>query len=133
VSASNAVAGIRLWGILVFPALFSAGMALLDTADGILMLGAYGWAFTAPRRKLVYNLTITATSALAALVIGLLQGLGLLSERLGLDGELWRVVAQANQHFTLIGISLIGLFALGWGASLLLSRGTLPHRAKASD
>jgi nickel/cobalt transporter (NiCoT) family protein len=44
---------------MVFPALFMAGMSLIDTIDGVLMLGAYGWAFVKPVRKLYYNLTIT--------------------------------------------------------------------------
>ena len=45
--------------ILVFPALFTAGMSLVDAADGILMVQAYGWAFHQPVRKLYYNLTMT--------------------------------------------------------------------------
>ena len=47
---------------MVFPALFTAGMALVDTGDGVMMLGAYGWAFRNPLRKLHYNVTITAVS-----------------------------------------------------------------------
>jgi len=57
-------------GILVFPALFAAGMALIDTTDGVLMLGAYEWAFVKPIRKLYYNMTITGVSALVAIIIG---------------------------------------------------------------
>ena len=59
ISATQAAHGLPLWSILVFPALFTAGMSLIDTADGVLMLGAYGWAFMKPPRKLYYNLTIT--------------------------------------------------------------------------
>src|SRR6266851_5625883 len=62
--------GLPIWSILVFPALFTAGMSLVDTADGILMLGAYGWAFMKPLRKLYYNLTITFVSVLAVGAIG---------------------------------------------------------------
>ncbi len=51
-SAASASQGLKLGSILVFPALFSAGMSLVDTADGVLMLGAYGWAFEKPIRKL---------------------------------------------------------------------------------
>ena len=60
ISAAEAAKGLSLWSILVFPALFTAGMALVDTSDGMLMLGAYGWAFRKPLRKLHYNITITA-------------------------------------------------------------------------
>ena len=56
VAASQA---LPLLGVLSLPIVFAAGMSLLDCADGILMCGAYGWAFTNPLRKIFYNLTIT--------------------------------------------------------------------------
>ena len=62
ISAAGASKGLSIWSILVFPALFTAGMSLVDTTDSILMLGAYGWAFVKPIRKLFYNMTITAVS-----------------------------------------------------------------------
>ncbi len=66
ISATQASQGLSIWSILVFPALFTAGMTLIDTTDSILMLGAYGWAFVKPIRKLYYNLTITAVSVVVA-------------------------------------------------------------------
>ena len=66
-----------IWSIMVFPALFTAGMSLVDTADSVLMVGAYGWAFTKPMRKLYYNLTITFASVLVALLVGGIEALGL--------------------------------------------------------
>ncbi len=70
ISAAQASTGMPIWSILVFPALFTAGMSLVDTTDSVLMLGAYGWAFTKPIRKLYYNLTITAVSVVVALLVG---------------------------------------------------------------
>ncbi len=70
IAAIEAGKGLPVWAILIFPALFAAGMSLLDTTDGILMLGAYGWAFLNPARKLYYNIAITSASVLAAVVIG---------------------------------------------------------------
>ena len=52
ISATQASQGLPMWSLLVFPALFTAGMTLVDTVDGILMVGAYGWAFIKPIRKL---------------------------------------------------------------------------------
>ena len=66
ISAAEASKGLPIWSIMVFPALFAAGMALIDTTDSILMLGAYGWAFAKPLRKLYYNITITSVSVLVA-------------------------------------------------------------------
>ena len=45
ISATQAAQGVSIWSIMVFPALFAAGMSLIDTTDGVLMLGAYDWAF----------------------------------------------------------------------------------------
>ena len=88
ISATQAAQGMSIWSILVFPALFTAGMSLMDTTDGVLMLGAYGWAFMKPIRKLYYNLTITAVSVIVALVVGGLEVLNLIGDRLGLtDGR----------------------------------------------
>jgi high-affinity nickel-transport protein len=122
VSAANAAQGMPIWGILVFPALFSAGMALFDTADGVLMLGAYGWAFIEPRRKLYYNFCITLVSAAAALLVGGIEFLGLMGERLGLEGGFWGGIALVNGQFGLIGFALVGLFAIGWLGSMLVYR-----------
>ena len=123
VSAANARQGLSIWGILAFPALFSAGMALLDTADGVLMLGAYGWAFIEPRRKLYYNFCITMISAGAALLVGGIEFLGLLGERFSLEGPFWAGIAILNEQFGLIGFVLAGMFALGWLGSVLFLNG----------
>jgi high-affinity nickel-transport protein len=69
ISAASASTGLSIWSILVFPALFTAGMTLVDTIDSTLMLGAYGWAFVKPIRKLYY-MTITAVSVLVAFLVG---------------------------------------------------------------
>ena len=89
-SATQAAKGVSLWSVLVFPALFAAGMALVDTTDGVLMLGAYGWAFVKPIRKLYYNLTITLVSVVVAVLIGGIELLGLLG-----DGSACRAVLGA--------------------------------------
>ena len=75
ISAAEASKGLSIWSIMVFPALFAAGMSLIDTTDNILMLGAYGWAFVKPIRKLYYNMTITFVSVIVALVVGGIEAL----------------------------------------------------------
>jgi high-affinity nickel-transport protein len=122
ISASGASNGLSPWAIMVFPALFSAGMALVDTTDGVLMLGAYGWAFVKPIRKLYYNLTITFVSVLAALIVGGLETLGLLADQLKLDGPFWDLIGVINDNFGLLGYGIIGVFAFGWLASLVIYR-----------
>ena len=76
VAASQASGGMTFGTIMIFPALFAAGMTLIDTTDSVLMVGAYGWAFLNPIRKIWYNLTITAISVVVALLIGGVEALG---------------------------------------------------------
>ena len=85
--------------LLVFPALFTAGMSLVDTADGALMLGAYGWAFMKPVRKLYYNLTITAVSVLVALAMGGIETLGLIGDKLELRRRFLGRHRRAQRQF----------------------------------
>jgi high-affinity nickel-transport protein len=121
-SASQAAQGLPIWSILVFPALFTAGMSLVDTSDGILMLAAYGWAFIRPVRKLYYNMTLTLVSVLVAVLVGGIEALGLVGDRLALTGPFWRGVGALNDHFGLIGYLIIGLFAASWLVSMAIYR-----------
>ncbi len=120
VSAASAAKGLSLGAILVLPALFSAGMALIDTADSMVMAGAYGWAFVKPLRKLYYNLTITTLSVLVALVVAAIETLGLLGASLRERGIFWRSVDSINGHFDWLGYGIVGLFVLGWLVSLAI-------------
>ncbi len=129
ISASQAAQGMSVWSILVFPALFTAGMTLLDATDSILMLGAYGWAFSKPIRKLYYNLTITGLSVLVAIVVGGLEALNLIGDQFGLSdgGGFWGAVGAINDNFGLLGYLIVGLFVVGWVLSFLI------YRAKRYD
>lgn len=121
-SAEQASQGMGLGSILVFPALFTAAMTLVDTTDGVLMLGAYGWAFVKPIRKLYYNMTITFVSVLVALLIGGVEALGLIADRLDLEGPFWRLVGALNGSFGSLGYLIIGLFVASWLVSALIYR-----------
>ena len=126
-SATQAAQGLSIWSILVFPALFTAGMSLLDTTDSTLMVGTYGWAFVRPIRKLYYNVTITLASVVAALVIGGVEVLGLIGDKFGLEGPFWRLVAALGDNFSLLGYSIVAFFVLSWIVSYLL------YKAKGYD
>ena len=121
-AAAEAAKGLAIWSIMIFPALFTAGMALVDTTDSVLMTGAYGWAFVQPVRKLYYNLTITLVSVVVAVVVGGIEALGLVAERLSLDGPFWRVVAGLNDNFAALGYLIVALFAAAWLVSALVYR-----------
>jgi high-affinity nickel-transport protein len=122
ISASQASQGMSPVSILIFPALFTAGMTLVDTTDGVFMVRAYGWAFVEPMRKLWYNLTITAVSVLIAVLIGGTEALGLLAIKLDLDGAFWTAVRDLNEDLGSFGFLVIGVFVVSWIASMLLYR-----------
>jgi high-affinity nickel-transport protein len=122
IAAAEASKGLPIWSIMVFPALFTAGMSLIDTTDGVLMLGAYGWAFTKPIRKLYYNLTITFVSVLVAVLIGGIEALGLLADRLNLQGPFWLFIDDLNANFGTLGYLIIAIFVASWLVSLAIYR-----------
>lgn len=106
---------LSLPGILALPLLFAAGMSLMDTADGVFMTRAYGWAFSTPLRKLYYNLTVTGLSVVAALLIGSIELLQVLREKLGFKGRFWDWLG--NLELGGLGYLLVGLFVLTWAVS----------------
>src|SRR6266404_1426725 len=122
IAAAEASRGLSPWSILVFPALFTAGMSLVDTTDSVLMLGAYGWAFVKPIRKLYYNMTITFVSVLVALIVGGIEALGLLADKLRLEGTFWGIIGALNDNFGSLGYVIIAVFAISWFASVVVYR-----------
>ena len=122
VAASQASGGMTIGTIMIFPALFTAGMTLVDTSDSVLMVGAYGWAFLNPIRKIWYNLTITAISVVVALLIGGIEALGLIAGKLGLEGRFWNFIGDLNSGLAGFGYLVVGIFIASWAISYLLFR-----------
>jgi high-affinity nickel-transport protein len=120
ISAAEASKGLSLWSILVFPVLFAAGMSLIDSTDNILMLGAYGWAYVKPIRKLYYNITITSVSVVVAFAVGGIEALGLLAGQLHPKGAFWELIGTLNGNFGLLGYGIIALFAGSWIVSIAI-------------
>ncbi|MFT8719465.1 HoxN/HupN/NixA family nickel/cobalt transporter [Acetobacter sp.] len=121
-SASEASRGIAIASIMIFPALFAAGMSLIDTADGVLMTGAYQWAFVDPLRKLRYNIVITLVSVLVALVIGSIETLNLIADQFNAQGKLWNLVSSLGESFNTLGFIFVGMFAVSWSGAVIVYR-----------
>jgi high-affinity nickel-transport protein len=115
ISAASAANHLPIQLIVLLPLLFTAGMSLIDTTDGILMLGAYGWAFVKPIRKLYYNLNITLISVLVALGVGSIEFLQVIDQATGWQGSFWNVVN--NLSFGSLGYLIIAVFLVSWAAS----------------
>ncbi|QRP50940.1 HoxN/HupN/NixA family nickel/cobalt transporter [Amycolatopsis sp. FDAARGOS 1241] len=119
-AAGAAAFALPWYAILVLPVLFAAGMTLFDTADGCFMNFAYGWAFAKPVRKVFYNLTVTALSVAVALVIGTIELLSILTDRLGIvSGPL---AAIADVDLNNAGFAIVGLFVVTWLVAVLVWR-----------
>ncbi|MEU2926863.1 HoxN/HupN/NixA family nickel/cobalt transporter [Streptomyces sp. NPDC007251] len=117
-AGSGAASGLPWYAILCLPVLFAAGMSLLDTIDGSFMNFAYEWAFSKPVRKVYYNLTITGLSIAVALIIGTVELLGLLADKLGLHGAFWDWISGLDLN--VVGFVIVGLFFATWAIALLV-------------
>ena len=106
--------------VMVLPIMFTAGMTLLDTADGIIMLHAYNWASKSLISKMYYNMAITAASILVAFFVGGIEWLRIVGIELGLRGGIWS--AMQNLDFGTLGIMIVGILVGTWIISMFLYR-----------
>lgn len=127
VTSSFASSSVPFYVVLLLPLLFTAGMSLADTTDGVMMLGAYGWAFVNPVRKLFYNISITLVSVIVAVLVGGLELLSIIQGQLNLTGGVWDLVSYLSagndgNNFGYIGVGIIGIFVLSWVVSTIIYR-----------
>lgn len=121
-SAAAAMHGVTPWAILILPVLFTAGMTLMDTIDGLFMVGAYGWAAKYPRRHLQYNIVVTAISVFAAVLVGMIELIGLFTVQPHWHGAFISVINTLNTHFAALGALIFLTFALIWTAFVTAAR-----------
>jgi nickel/cobalt transporter (NiCoT) family protein len=120
IAATESAKGLPIWSTMLFAALFTVGMSLIDTTDSILMLGVYGWAFIKPIRKLYYNMTITFVSILVALLVGAVEAFGLIANKLELKGGFWDFVTNLSGNLGNMGYFIVGIFLLSWLISTVI-------------
>jgi high-affinity nickel-transport protein len=117
-AGSAAVGGLPFYAVMALPILFAAGMSLFDTADGLFMNFAYGWAFFNPVRKVYYNITITGLSVFVAFIIGTIELLQVLSGQLNLTGGFWDW--DNNFNINHAGFWIVGAFVVTWAVALAI-------------
>jgi high-affinity nickel-transport protein len=122
IAAVEGTKGLPIYDILLFPLLFTVGMSLLDTTDGVLMLGAYGWAYVKPIRKMYYNMTITLVSVLVAVLVGTVEALSIIGGQLSLRGAFWDRIGGLSTNFGFLGFAIVGVFVAAWLLSTLVYR-----------
>jgi nickel/cobalt transporter (NiCoT) family protein len=120
IGAGAATSGVPFWAVLSLPVIFAAGMAMMDTADGAFMTKAYGWAFSQPVRKVYYNITVTGLSVAVALLVGTVELLAVVQNRLGLHGGAWDAVATVGGSLNVVGLVIVALFVVTWAGSYLV-------------
>jgi high-affinity nickel-transport protein len=117
-TAHHGAVHIPFLGIIALPILFTAGMSLMDTTDGVFMTKAYGWAFTSPLRKVYYNITTTALSVFVALGVGTIEYLQVASAKLNVQNGFFSWLNRLN--FETLGYWIVGSFVLAWLASIAI-------------
>ncbi|MEE6169537.1 MULTISPECIES: HoxN/HupN/NixA family nickel/cobalt transporter [unclassified Mycolicibacterium] len=131
IAGGAAAFSLPFYAILILPILFAAGMCLMDTTDGAFMNYAYGWAFAKPVRKIFYNLTITSLSVAVALIIGTIELIGVLADRLHIDSGPLAAIAAVNLDYA--GYLIVGLFVVSWLVAMAVWKfGRIEHRWSTS-
>ncbi|MET9403588.1 HoxN/HupN/NixA family nickel/cobalt transporter [Kitasatospora sp. NPDC002965] len=115
-AGSGAASGLPWYAILCLPLLFACGMSLFDTLDGTFMNFAYHWAFSNPVRKVYYNLTITGLSIAVAFLIGTIELVSVLHEKLDLTDPVSTWIAEISLDN--VGYVIVGLFVVVWACAL---------------
>jgi high-affinity nickel-transport protein len=111
------------YAIICLPILFTAGMSLMDTSDGMFMNLAYGWAFFNPVRKVYYNLAITGLSVAICFLIGGIETLSLIPyeiKGISRTGGFWGFMYSFNINTA--GFAIVGLFIITWVTAVLVWR-----------
>jgi high-affinity nickel-transport protein len=117
-TAGAASGNLPIAAVLSLPILFAAGMSLMDTTDGVMMVKAYNWAFVNPLRKIFYNLATTSLSIAVALVIGSVELLQAGIRIFHLKGAAYDAVAALD--FGTLGFAIAGIFLLVWSVAFVL-------------
>jgi high-affinity nickel-transport protein len=131
VAGGAAAANLPWWAILTLPILFAAGMSLLDTIDGSFMNFAYGWAFSKPVRKIYYNITVTALSVAVALLIGGIELISILTQKLNITTGLLATIGSVDLN--MVGYWIVGLFVVTWVVAYAVWRlGRIEQRWESS-
>ncbi|PLB36015.1 HoxN/HupN/NixA family nickel/cobalt transporter [Aspergillus candidus] len=150
ISSIEAAKGTDIWVILIFPILFTAGMCLLDTMDGALMLSLYvqpAANFLPAKRDsiestaetltdeetevpvqnhrdpiafLYYSIVLTCLTVVVAIVIGIIQLLTLVLNVAEPTGRFWDGVQTAGDYYDAIGGGICGCFIVFGGLSVVV-------------
>ena len=144
IASIQAAQGTSIWVILIFPILFTgelsfsrlvlkaggltdvrvAGMCMLDTTDGALMMALYtSKAFSRDVVAILYySIVLTGITVVVSAFIGIIQILSLVQNVAEPEGSFWDGVGAIGDYYDVIGGSICGLFLLVGVGSVLVYR-----------
>jgi high-affinity nickel-transport protein len=96
------------------PLLFAAGMAAVDTIDGLLMARAYRWSSDQPHRRIRYDIVVTSATVLIGLAVAVVQLVSAIGTATGARNALLTVLDDLDP--ALIGLGIV--LALGIAVAL---------------
>ncbi|KAM7193082.1 High-affinity nickel-transport domain containing protein [Naviculisporaceae sp. PSN 640] len=122
IASIQAAQGTSIWLILIFPVLFTAGMCMLDTTDGALMMALYtSKAFSRDVVAILYySIVLTGITVFVSAFIGIIQVLSLAANVAEPEGRFWDGVDAIGEHYDIIGGCICGLFLLVGVGSILV-------------
>lgn len=122
IAAISSTQGLSIWLILIFPVLFTAGMCLLDTLDGALMMSLYTSTRLAGDRVAVcyYQVVLTGITVVVAVVIGVLQVLNMVVAVAEPSGRFWDGVEVVGEHYDVIGGAICASFVVFGGSAAVV-------------
>jgi len=103
---------IPFWGVMLLPLLFTAGMALMDTLESLLMLRLYDWAIADRDRTMRLNTLITGLSVCLALAVALHEWIALCSSRI--SGLPSLALVDSSTMGLAVTAVFLGLGAIAW-------------------
>ncbi|KAF3031269.1 hypothetical protein E8E12_001484 [Didymella heteroderae] len=121
ISSIQATKGTSIWLILIFPLLFTAGMCLLDTTDGALMMSLYTTTQLAHDAIAIcyYSIVLTGITVVVATVIGTVQFLNLILNVAEPYGRFWDGVEKLGAAWDIVGGAICGTFVVFGGLSVI--------------
>ena len=103
---------LPLWGVIIFPLLFTAGMCLMDSLDGLVMMRIYDWAMVDAMRKIFFNMVVTAASVFVALAVGTIEWIQIISEEMSINSPFFNFINNLN--FELLGVGVVIVMIASW-------------------
>ena len=123
ISAAEASRGLPLFPSWCFPALFAAGMSLVDTHRQCADAGRVRMGLCeADSQALLQHDHHDSSRWWWRWLVGAVEALGVLATQFKLTGFSWTLVSRVTDNFGTLGFLIAGVFVVAWGVSVVVYR-----------